>query len=1435
MVKYLKRVFILFFFLLHATAYSQQSPFHNFRLDYIPIAFTLSTDSSELIVASANNIYRYNCSTGNLISSFRIAKPPKNIMVSTDGKRLLMRHDGSFMPCYFDTTSSSVYDLGTGKLDSRIASNIYFENVYGIKPATLLAENKMVQGKNCMVAIRSNLLWLKNGGSNTGKINSRISALGLHPDGKHCAVVTNGNLLHVLEGDSLREILQRTLPEIGDYGLVFSGRHLIVSGNSNLIGSKQTLIVNLETFKVDSFDFFADSEVKHFCVSADGKYLALNDGFANVAIFDLLSQKVVFKETIFGWIFQCYQMAFYKNSHKLLLAGLMNSNDKHGLINLFDFKDYSLRYQNYTASTQRKTDNRPNQGPNVKDQNPYFEENYKGKKVLLDTAIHQVVTQTSSVIQFWNWPDLLKTQEVFFQRTKAYSYNKMLHRAVYITEVVAEPGQESSFKLSIYDFEKNAISSIHFSEIKSDKKLESYHFSEVELMNDTIVLLYGTVSNTTYLYSCDFKNKIGFLLEKAMDKSTSGAGFEGEMIIAAADKTGNKLQTFSYKPFSSDWKLKFESKCPSQQIYSGNKLTLVFASYAEVWDLRTLEKMKVEFPFSQRDNPYRLLFSVSPDEKLLALANDTARGTKLYIYKNERWLKQNISENLYGEITTDNKGLVFVADDNAGILQIDFNTGKQLQNIRRNDYRFNHFQLVGKFFNLGNTIYDMSKLMPAVNALGESDIFLKDGSGNYFKAESISNAKSYSDYTSCLVEYNQLGDSIRAYILPEKGTTISKAVSLFETGHVVIEYFNLYENSRFIRVFNVLGKTVFARKKEETGSDFFWQLDGKGKMYVLDYSNKTEKHFVLDLQTEETTTLKSRNDFNLRDTIFDTWNRNIRYVTVSNNKTIHSYYHPYFIEITRVSYNYRKIVSAMETGDIYIWNIDNEMKPEYVFNPHGRAPFFMQLFDSVLVSGTVEGGYWFFNIKTGKELFRFYSFTEKYGTPVYAFFNDSGYYTASKQASGFLHFEYKNKPYDLQQFDLIYNRPDIVLSSAGTASPNQLNILQLAVKKQQAMGRQQSIKQLEDAPHLEIQNKASLPATTNEKFIDLRIFCKSNTAKLKVFHITINDVPLFGSRGLPIAIFESMEFSKNIQVELSSGRNLIKAWCNDDNGVSSLTDRVVIECGTISAPKIYFIGIGINEYLTGNNLSYAVGDIDKIADYFRWHYKADLIIDTFLNSRASRQNILGVKNLLLQTKVDDKVIVAFSGHGLLNRNLDFYFSTYEVDFKQPENGGISLAEMEQLLDSLPARQKLLLIDACHSGLVDKSVGYVRPAVAGIVEKAAKGSELLIDENDSSKQLTLAFDMMQELFQQFSNQTGTTIISAAAGREYALENDQWKNGAFTYSLIHGLGSRKADQNKDRKITLSELKWYLSVEVPKLTGGRQRPSSRNDSNANDWVIW
>jgi hypothetical protein len=221
----------------------------------------------------------------------------------------------------------------------------------------------------------------------------------------------------------------------------------------------------------------------------------------------------------------------------------------------------------------------------------------------------------------------------------------------------------------------------------------------------------------------------------------------------------------------------------------------------------------------------------------------------------------------------------------------------------------------------------------------------------------------------------------------------------------------------------------------------------------------------------------------------------------------------------------------------------------------------------------------------------------------------------------------------------------------------------------------------------------------------------------------------------------------------------------------------------------------------------------------------------FANEDVKVANITHLKSVLEQTNVNDKVIISYSGHGLLNKTFDYYLSTATIDFKRPEKNGLPYKALEKLLDSIPARQKLLFIDACHSGEVDKEAIQNMKVILGdttnnLAQGSKSGIELLVDE--STVGLKNSFELMQELFVDVGRGTGTNIISAAAGTQVAYEKGDLKNGVFTYCILQML---KDNPN----CTVQQLKEFVSTEVERLTDGLQKPTSRNEVVGFDWKVW
>lgn len=452
--------------------------------------------------------------------------------------------------------------------------------------------------------------------------------------------------------------------------------------------------------------------------------------------------------------------------------------------------------------------------------------------------------------------------------------------------------------------------------------------------------------------------------------------------------------------------------------------------------------------------------------------------------------------------------------------------------------------------------------------------------------------------------------------------------------------------------------------------------------------------------------------------------------------------------------------------------------------------------------------------------------------------DSSGYYLCTTPAAKLLHYVTDRlNVISFEQLDVKFNRPDKVLESFGSRDTVLITTYRNAWNKRiNKLGVDTtSFRDGFSVPEADFVNRDKIALDQTNESLVLHIKGIDSTYKLDRFNIWINEVPVFGQRSSSVRQDNSNSIDKTITVKLSQGENRIETSVTDVNGTESYRMPLIVNYNPPikQNEKTYFIGIGIDKFADSKyNLSYSTKDIQDLTLKLKAKFGNNIIIDTLFNEQVTASNIKALKQKLLQTNVNDKVIISYSGHGLLSKDYDYYLSTYSVNFEKPEENGLAYDELESLLDSIPARKKLMLIDACHSGEVDKETFQqvqVNQAAMDSNHIVSKGVKI-INTDTTSKKLGLlnSFELMQNLFVNVGKSTGATIISAASGTEFALENGSLKNGVFTFSVMEAM-------DKYSIMKISELKKIVGARVEQLTNGMQKPTSRNEAIVVDWNIW
>lgn len=322
-------------------------------------------------------------------------------------------------------------------------------------------------------------------------------------------------------------------------------------------------------------------------------------------------------------------------------------------------------------------------------------------------------------------------------------------------------------------------------------------------------------------------------------------------------------------------------------------------------------------------------------------------------------------------------------------------------------------------------------------------------------------------------------------------------------------------------------------------------------------------------------------------------------------------------------------------------------------------------------------------------------------------------------------------------------------------------------------------------PAADFTNRDNIEYEQKVGTLTLHIKGNDSTYKLDRFNVWVNEIPLFGQRGISIRKRNKNEFDTTVIIKLSHGKNRIETSITNVNGTESYRMPLIINyTPAVNQKKMTrFIGIGIDKFENNKyNLQYCAKDIRDLSVKLKQKYGSDIIIDTLFNENVTVSNVKALKQKLQQTTENDKVIIAYSGHGMLSNDYDYYLSTYAVNFEKPEQNGLPYDELENLLDRIPARKKLMLIDACHSGEVDKDDLIQLNASS---DSLIKGFKPVAYKTEKKLGLKNSFELMQSLFVNVGKSTGAIIISAAAGTQFALERNDLRNGVFTYSILEAM--------------------------------------------------
>ncbi|WP_167290896.1 caspase family protein [Paraflavitalea devenefica] len=446
------------------------------------------------------------------------------------------------------------------------------------------------------------------------------------------------------------------------------------------------------------------------------------------------------------------------------------------------------------------------------------------------------------------------------------------------------------------------------------------------------------------------------------------------------------------------------------------------------------------------------------------------------------------------------------------------------------------------------------------------------------------------------------------------------------------------------------------------------------------------------------------------------------------------------------------------------------------------------------------------------------------------------FYTCGKAAYKKISFALIGKTYPVSQFDFILNRPDFITyyftHFFHTGRADSLKRMELVnryaelVKKRVLNYERQPMWAKPELlymfpPQVDIVNYDYLLKNqfTSGNRILLKLKLSGYDHAITNLQIKVNGSPLHGVRGLPVHTRDTL---MEIYVPLDNGKNKIDLFCINEAGREGFRETVVIHCRQqqkiAKKGKLFFVALSINQY-EGQLPAMRKSVIDAIALQNKLKEKNNaqkysaIIVRNFFDKNVTRENIVQLKNELLHTlQPEDNLVVLLQGHGAsVSEDGKYYFATVKTWAPGTQLSATTITSdlIEWLVDSLPTRNKLMVINTCASGKIDRDLGNKTP---------------------------LLFEEMEATFEDLSDNTGTIVISATSANLAIQEGPlSEKNTPLIATLLKAISNNNADIDHDGQIRISELLNYIQNEVQYEKGNlKPKPAFRHNNIDNDFVL-
>ncbi len=526
----------------------------------------------------------------------------------------------------------------------------------------------------------------------------------------------------------------------------------------------------------------------------------------------------------------------------------------------------------------------------------------------------------------------------------------------------------------------------------------------------------------------------------------------------------------------------------------------------------------------------------------------------------------------------------------------------------------------------------------------------------------------------------------------------------------------------------------------------------------------------------------------------------------------------------------KTLVTGHNDLTIRVWDVETGLE-KMVLKGHNSAVTHVKVSGDgkFIFSAAKDGSVRMWDMITGKELLAFSVF----GNNQWAMYSPDGYWDGTPQIGEVVSLARKTSIWPIDQFASQLNRPDILLKSVGNKNQQLISHYE---KQYQKRLRKLQIAEGNDINTMHVPQNILLANEQNGKMLKLKIQFKDSVQELATYNIFVNNVPVFGAFGKAINGSQA-EVVENI--ELQTGENKVEFSCTNNKGGESMRNVMVFYNKETTSPDLYLLAFGVSQYQNaGLNLQFAhkdAIDLEKVVQNLRGKSFGNVYTKVLTNEQVTPDAIKASKDFVKNAKVDDTFILFIAGHGMHDKDAEatYYYLTSNADINNLKGTAADFETIEDLLQGIPPRNKLFLMDACESGEIDDETyenltGFENLSGLGIASRGFKSTSTPTTNNQQqSTKRSYLYQKDRYIYNDLVRRSGAIVFSSSKGGELSYERSDIENGLFTEYIMKALITTEADKDGNGTVSTDELRIYVTEQVAKASGDLQHPTVDRDN--------